>query len=75
MSLQKGRKPLDLATLRSFFRFHAASAEGKLDPEKRITTESLVSFAEWFFASYKQITEVPIPDEDTSAVYKVSDYG
>lgn len=72
MSLWKGRPPLDLATIRDFLRFHAGTGIGRLDPKKRITAESVVTFAEWFFAAYKEVTKVPIDDKDRTAVYKVT---
>lgn len=66
----KGRPALDLATVRDFLRFHASCSRGRLDANGRITAESLVTFAEWFFAAYSEVTEIDIAPDDRTAVFK-----
>ncbi len=72
LSLWKGRPPLDLATVRDFLRFYVGTSKGRLDLDKRVTAELVVSFTEWFFAAYTEVTEVPINKEYRLAVYKVT---
>jgi hypothetical protein len=44
--LHKGVNAPDLATVKDFLRFHAASGCGKIDEEKQLTADSLNAFAE-----------------------------
>jgi hypothetical protein len=60
----------DLATVKDFLRFHAATSKGKI--VERPTSESLNTFAEWFFAGFERITGTPTDADDRSEVYNVS---
>jgi hypothetical protein len=59
----------DLATVKDFLRFHAATSKGKIREE--ISCDSLNTFAEWFFAGFSRVTDTPISDDDRSEVYNV----
>jgi hypothetical protein len=54
--LHEGVNAPDLATVKDFLRFHAATSRGKIDEEERLTANSLNAFAEWFFAGVTWIT-------------------
>ena len=60
----------DLATVKDFLRFHAATSKGKI--REKISYDSLNTFAEWFFAGFSRVTDTPINDNDRSEVYNVS---
>jgi hypothetical protein len=60
----------DLATVKDFLRFHAATSKGKI--REKITCDSLNTFTEWFFAGFSHVTDTPTDDEDRSEVYNVS---
>ena len=72
-SLREGSSPLDLATIKDFFRFHAAISRGRID-DTRTTVDSLNTFAEWFFAGFARVTGNTINEEDRRAVYDVSTF-
>ena len=55
----------DLATVKDFLRFHAATSKGKIREE--ISCDSLNTFAEWFFAGFSRVTDTPISDDDLSS--------
>jgi hypothetical protein len=62
--LGKGVDALDLATVKDFIRFHAASNSGKI---VELPTADLVNaFAEWFFAGFTRVTVTLTIDEDRS---------
>jgi len=63
--------PPDLANIRDFIRFHASVARGNLDPQGRPTTDSVNTFAEWFFAGFARVTGNWVDTKDRKAVYKV----
>jgi hypothetical protein len=60
----------DLATVKDFLRFYAATSKGKI--REKISCDSLNTFAEWFFAGFSRVTDTPINDNDRSEVYNVS---
>jgi hypothetical protein len=66
----KGAGAPDLATVKDFICFHAASSSGKV---VELPTADLVNaFAESFFAGSTRVTGTPTIDEDRSEVYDVS---
>ena len=60
----------DLATVKDFLRFQAATGQGMI--VKRITCDSLNTFAEWFFAGFTRVTGTQTDAGDRSEVYNVS---
>jgi hypothetical protein len=60
----------DLATLKDFFRFVAASSKGMI--VERSTAKSLNTFGKWFFAGFSRVTGTPTDADDRSEVYNVS---
>lgn len=72
-SLREGLPPLDLATIKDFLRFIVATSRGNIDDEqKKVTVDSMNTFAEWFFAGFARITGNRIDKDDRCAVYDVS---
>ncbi len=72
-SLREGLPPLDLATITDFLRFVIATSRGIIDDEqKKVTVDSMNTFAEWFFAGFARVTGNRIDEEDRCAVYDVS---
>ena len=61
---------LNLATVKDFLRFHAAASKGKI--KEKITSDSLNTFAEWFFAGFSRVTDTQTDADDRSEVYDVS---
>ena len=55
--LRRNVKAADLATLKDFFRFHAATSKGKI--VEKMTSDSLNTFAEWFFTGFSRVTGTP----------------
>ena len=53
----------DLAAVKDFLRFHAATSKGKIQEE--VTCDSLNTFAEWFFASSQSSMSSPPPRQIT----------
>jgi len=68
--LKKDVEALDLATMKDFFCFHAAVSKGKI--VEKMTSDSLNTFAEWFFAGFSRVTGTPTNEDDRSEVYNVS---
>jgi hypothetical protein len=68
--LRKNVEAPDLATVKDFLRFHAAASEGKI--KEKITSDSLNTFAEWFFAGFSRVTDTQTDADDRSEVYDVS---
>ncbi|KAL6716976.1 hypothetical protein ACLMJK_004889 [Lecanora helva] len=68
LTLRKGLQPLGLSTLRDFFRFYAMSSKGLL--EKRVTVDTLLACAEWFFAGFARVTENQFSEDDRTSTYK-----
>ena len=60
----------DLATVKDFLRFHAATSKGKI--KEKITCNSLNTFAEWLFAGFSRVADTPTNKDDRSEVYNVS---
>jgi hypothetical protein len=60
----------DLATVKDFLRFQAATGKGMI--VKQTTCDSLNTFAEWFFAGFTRVTGTPTDADDRSEVYNVS---
>jgi hypothetical protein len=69
-SLKKYVDAPDLATVKDFLRFHAATSKGKI--REKISCDLLNTFAEWFSAGFSRVTDTPINDNDRSKVYNVS---
>ena len=68
--LRKNVEVPDLATLKDFFRFIAATSKGMI--VERLTAESLNTFRKWFFAGFSRVTGTPIDADDRSEVFNVS---
>jgi hypothetical protein len=68
--LAKNVEAPDLATVKDFFRFCAATGKGKI--VTKITCNSLMAVAEWFFAGFTRITRTQTDEDDRSEVYNVS---
>jgi len=62
----------DLETLKDFFRFYAASSCGRI--LEKMTSDSLVSMAECFFAGFSDATGTPTISEDRTEIYRVSTF-
>jgi len=71
-SLRKGLPPLDLATIKDFLRYIASVSDGLIDTKGLVTTDSLNTFGEWFFAGFARVTGNRIEAEDRHSVYDVS---
>lgn len=72
-SLQESLPPLDLVTIKDFLRFIIATSRGIIDDgQKKVTVDSMNTFAEWFFAGFARVTGNRIDEEDRCAVYDVS---
>src|SRR5256714_15309996 len=67
--LRKNVEAPDLATVKDFLRFHAATSKGKI--REKISCDPLNTFAEWFFTGFSRVTDTPINDDDRSKVYNV----
>jgi hypothetical protein len=65
--LAKNVKVPDLATVKDFFRFRAATGKGKI--VTKITCDTLIAVAEWFFAGFTCVTDTQINEDE---VYNVS---
>src|SRR5256885_3152725 len=68
--LRKNVEAPDLATVEDFLRFQAATSKGKIREE--VTSDSLNTFAEWFFAGFSRVTDTPTNDDDRREIYDVS---
>jgi hypothetical protein len=66
--LRKNVKGPNLATVKDFLRFHAATSEGKIKDE--ITSDSLYTFTKWFFAGFSCITDTTTNADNRSEVAK-----
>ena len=60
--LGQGVDAPDLPTVKDFIRFHAAASRGKI--VELPTIDSVIAFAEWFFAGFTRVTGTPTIDED-----------
>jgi hypothetical protein len=58
----------DLTTVKDFFRFYAATGKGRIT--KRVTCDSLIAVAEWFFACFTRVTNTQTNEDDRSEVYQ-----
>jgi hypothetical protein len=68
--LAKNVEAPDLATVKDFFRFCAATGKGKI--VNKIICDSLNAVAELFFAGFTRVTDTQINEDDRSEVYNVS---
>ena len=68
--LAKNVEAPDLATVKDFFCFCAATGKGKI--VTKITCNSLIAVAEWFFAGFTRVTDTQTNEDDRSEVYNVS---
>ena len=68
--LAKNVEAPDLATMKDFFHFCAATGKGKI--VTKITCNSLIAVAEWFFAGFTRVTDTQTNEDDRSEVYNVS---
>ena len=68
--LKQGVEAPDLAAMKDFTRFSAASSKGKI--VELPTADSLYTFLEWFFAGFTRVTGTQTNAEDRSEVYNVS---
>ena len=69
--LRSGVEVPDLATVKDFLRFYAASSDPRIDQDL-MTTDSLGTVAEWFFAIFTRVTGTVVQEGDESEVYHVS---
>jgi hypothetical protein len=70
--LGQGVSAPDLATVKDFLRFYAATGRGKIDKKSnKITADSLCSVGEWFFAGHARVTGSESTAADRSEVYYV----
>jgi hypothetical protein len=60
----------DLATVKDFFHFCAATGKGKI--MKKITCNSLIAVAEWFFAGFTCVTDTQTNKDNKSEVYNIN---
>jgi hypothetical protein len=60
----------DLAILKDFFRFIAASSKDMI--VERLTAKSLNMFRKWFFAGFSRVIDTPTDTDDRSEVCNVS---
>jgi hypothetical protein len=67
--LHKGMGAPDLITVKGF-RFYIATSRGKI--VKKLTIDSVNTFAKWFFAGFSYITGKPIDKGDRSEVCKAN---
>jgi hypothetical protein len=65
--LRKGVDAPDLATVKDFTSFHAATSRGKIVDLP--TAVSINTFAKWLFASLTQLTGTPTDGEDRGEEY------
>jgi hypothetical protein len=68
--LAKNVEAPDLATVKDFFRFYAATGKGKI--MTKITCDSLIAVTEWFYAGFTRVTDTQTNEDDRSEVYNVS---
>jgi hypothetical protein len=68
--LRKGVEAPDLTTVEEFLPFCAASGRGLI--VKKITADSLQTFAESFFADFTRVTGTPTDKEKRSEAFNVS---
>ncbi|KAL8734956.1 MAG: hypothetical protein Q9181_003005 [Wetmoreana brouardii] len=61
----------DFAVIKDFLRDYVARSKGRLDP-KRPCADSVVAYAEWFFAGFTRVTGNELYPDDPSEVYHVS---
>jgi hypothetical protein len=59
----------DLATLKDFFHFVAASSKGMIVEQS--TAKLLNTFGKWFFAGVSRVTGTPTDADDRSEVFNV----
>lgn len=72
-SLREGLPPLDLASIKAFLRFIVPTSQGIIDNgQKKVTVDSMNTFAEWFFAGFARVMGNRIDEEDRYAIYDVS---
>ncbi len=67
--LGNGVQAPDLATVKDFLRFHAATSRGKIVTKP--TADSVTAFAEWFFAGFTRVTGTLTDAEDRSEVFHI----
>jgi hypothetical protein len=63
--LAKNVEAPDLATVKDFFRFCAATGKGKI--VTKITCKSLIAVAEWFFLPASPVLRIPRQTRTTEA--------
>lgn len=68
--LGSGVQAPDLATVKDFLCFHAATSRGKIVTKP--TADSVNAFAEWFFAGFERVTGTSTDAAHRSEVYHVS---
>jgi len=71
-SFRKGLPPLDLATIKDFFRYIASVSDGLIDVKGLATTDSLNTFGEWVFAGFARVTGNRIDAKDRHSVYDIN---
>jgi hypothetical protein len=68
--LRKNVEIPDLATLKGFFHFVAASGKGMVVEQS--TAKSLNTFRKWFFAGFSRVTGTPTDADNRNGVFNVS---
>jgi hypothetical protein len=60
----------NLIIVKDFLCFHAAASKDKI--KEKITSDSLNTFIEWFFAGFSRVIETQTDINDRSEVYNIS---
>jgi hypothetical protein len=68
--LAKNIEAPQLATVKDFLCFCAATGKGKI--VTKITCNSLIADAEWFFAGFTRVMDTQTNEDDRSEVYNVN---
>ena len=71
LTLKRGARAPHLAEIKDYLRFVAKVSRGRLDKGKKVTVDSLVVNAEWFFAGFARVTGVEVDIGDRQSVYRV----
>ena len=64
-----GAAAQDKETAKDFTRFYIASSQGRL--ANHPTADSVVTYAEWFFAGFTRVTRTPTDENERSEVFNL----
>jgi hypothetical protein len=59
----------DLVTVKDFIRFYIFISRGRI--VGKFTADSVNTFAEWPFASFTRVTDIPINNDERSEVHRM----